>query len=93
MLYIFHNTLNQPANTVTRVTEWHVGEPQPGEVDTTSIESLQADGDELNHIKVRFTMGIPSKAGGVRTITIPMTNKKTMLWYGDTAKTIFVNLF
>ena len=59
---------------------WHVGESHPFIVDgsTTCVE-LQADGDELDLIRSKFS-GIPMYAG------------KVVVWKGETARFIIDNL-
>jgi hypothetical protein len=63
-----------------RVLQWHTGENFAG-IRTLSneISNVQADGDELEHIKRNFS-------------NIPMTNKPVIKWFGDDAKFIVANL-
>lgn len=72
----------------TPVILWHVGTPFPSDIakfamQKTTLE-LQADGDELEHIKRVFSLG--------GTYTIPMPQKRVVRWYGDIARTIIGNL-
>lgn len=66
-------------------TKWYIGEKAPE--DPRFYESnflrIQADGDELDHIKYIFP-----------NLTIFSTSKqqKVVIWYGDIAKTILANL-
>jgi len=72
--------------------EWHVGEPAPemwgasGKLDSAlqRISYVQADGHELSHILSRFTCG--------GRPTIPMPDCRVCRWYGDLARTIYLNL-
>lgn len=49
----------------------------------TEISLIEADGDELQHILSRFTIA--------NQFTIPVPNKRICRWYGDIAKTIWIN--
>lgn len=49
--------------------------------DGEGVEVVQADGDELDYIKEKFS-----------NIPFP-THKKAVAWYGDMAKFIVCNLF
>lgn len=79
--------------------EWHVGEPVPKmwglvpygtDRDLQRISYIQADGDELAHIREMFTSGFGSD--GCPRYNIPMPAKQMCHWYGDLAKTIYLNL-
>jgi hypothetical protein len=64
-----------------RSVEWHVGESNPIEWDkTVFVETVQADGHELEHIKALFGPTLPTAKGRV------------VRWFGDDAKTIVGNL-
>ena len=67
--------------------EWHVGETVP-EIAVASIAELQADLHELEHIQKLFDI---EEAKGTH-FTIPMPNKRVCRWYGDLARTIYLNL-
>ena len=72
-----------------RERQWHVGSPSPinGEPEVDAIKYIQADGHELDHIKLHFADGDANPA-------IPMVRGQRVLrWYGDIAKTIITNLF
>jgi len=58
-----------------QVTHHHVGEKIMLSGDVTEV---QADSDELEHIKHFFT-------------NIPMSSKNVVVWYGDMAKFIVEN--
>ena len=72
----------------TPVIIWHVGTPFQNELakftSAKSVLELQADGDELEHIKRLFSLG--------GTYSIPMPQKRVVRWYGDIARTIIGNL-
>ena len=88
--------------------QWHVGSPVPkmwgkGGSEYQAMERiymLQADGDELAHIQRVFTNKVtifapPGEEPASITFdipTLPMSNKPVVRWYGDLAKTIFLNL-
>jgi len=73
--------------------EWHIGEKVPDmwgfagrEHDALQrISSITADGDELGHIREIF------HSRGTH-FTVPMPNKPVSRWYGDIARTIYLNL-
>lgn len=70
--------------------EWHIGERlelSPEYINT--IQYIQADGDELEHIVIEFTL-ISNTYANI-TIPLPKT-KRVVKWYGDIAKTIIANL-
>lgn len=59
--------------------EWHVGEGRPG-VNMEQVEEIQADGDELEHIKSNFT-------------NLPMANHVHVVrWSGEFARFILNHL-
>ncbi len=57
---------------------WHVGK-QNLPVAMSEIIAIQADGDELEHIKNKMS-------------NIPMTDSRCVRWYGDMAKFIVSNV-
>ena len=59
--------------------EWHVGGGRPG-VNLEQVEEIQADGDELEHIKQNFT-------------NFPMANHvRVVRWRGEHARFILSHL-
>lgn len=58
---------------------WYVGQNLAGYTSPHRVTELQADGNELEHIRNMFPHLTPV---GVRVAQ----------WYGDIAKTIFINL-
>lgn len=58
-----------------REAVWHIGESLPY-IETQCIQFIQADGDELDHIKNQFGD------------TIPFSKRPVQSWYGDFAKSI-----
>jgi len=86
--------------------QWHVGTPVPkmwgkGGSEYQAMERiymLQADGDELAHVQKTFTSRvIMHSPDGTEQINVdvpslPIANKPVVRWYGDLAKTIFLNL-
>ena len=97
--------------------EWHIGEKMPvpcdilgfvqgavgmlDEVNVRHITQLQADGDELEHIKKLFTnelhAGTPPYSKetftGPSYFSIPMPNARVCRWADSIARTIYVNLY
>jgi len=69
---------------------WHVGEENPVTfIETNAVQEIQADGDELDHIKNMF--GQPDDAYGKPTYpNIP--NNRVVRLFGDFARTIIGNL-
>lgn len=65
--------------------DWHIGELLPLWLHRDSIDHIVADGDELDHIVDLFTVGQSQ-------VTIPLANKRVVIWTGEFAKMIFVNL-
>jgi hypothetical protein len=63
--------------TTTEI-EWHIGEPVQ-DINTSLIREVSADMDELNEIRDHMS-------------NIPMSNKRTITWFGDMAKFIAVNI-
>lgn len=59
--------------------EWNVGRPVPS-VRVGEVVEIQADGDELSHIDSTFSG------------TLPVPKKSVAHWYGDLARTIYLNL-
>jgi len=57
---------------------WHVGEKVP-KIAPQSVTGIQADGDELGLIRRMFE-------------NIPFYRGPVALWYGDLARTIYLNL-
>jgi hypothetical protein len=87
MLYIIEEVLGEEVKTT-----WKVGEDRPN-IKPSSVTMISADGKELNHIISLFTVKglIHPKTSDV--VTIPVTQDRfRMSWYGDLARTIFVNL-
>jgi hypothetical protein len=88
--------------------QWHVGTPVPkmwgkGGSEYQAMERiymLQADGDELAHVRKAFmskvTIFAPAGEEPASVTfdvpTIPLTSGPVVRWYGDLAKTIFLNL-
>lgn len=64
----------------------HVGSPLP-EYEPHMVETLQADGHELEKIVELFTTPFKS-ASTPEVCTIPLPNRRVVCWYGDMAKTI-----
>ena len=61
---------------------WHVGESNPVKFeDVDQIKSVQADGDELEHVKGMFWKS-----------SFPIPNNRVCRWFGDHAKLIAGNL-
>ena len=58
---------------------WHVGEPMPSP-DVDQVVEIQADGHEKKVIREMFGE------------SIPMTTESVVNWYGDIARTIYLNL-
>jgi len=70
------------------VTTWHVPGPSPIPQDQINdIEWLQADGDEYEDIRHKFSYGVAPFIS-----TIPLARGNIARWYGDIAKTILFNL-
>jgi hypothetical protein len=65
-------------------TKWWTGQKIP-DILPARIEYLQADGDELSYIVNLFT----DQYGYV---TIPHQYGRVVIWYGDMARTIYLNL-
>lgn len=62
--------------------EWHISEPVPEGVhkNLNHLEYISVDGDELDHIKTKFT-------------NLPMANhKRVVSWRGELARFIVENL-
>ena len=58
---------------------WYVGDGRPG-VNLEQVEEIQADGDELDHIKTNFT-------------NLPMANhRRVVRWSGEFARFILSHL-
>lgn len=57
-------------------SEYHIGKKVIG---LDEIKMLQADGDELDHIRKTF-------------VNIPMTNSRVVRWFGETATFIAANI-
>lgn len=73
-------TINYKHGDITLTKEWHVGEPMPIPMrGIHTITDIHADGDELYHIRVKFT-------------NLLLAEVRVMSWYGDIAKTIVANL-
>lgn len=72
---------------------WYVNDKgiNPNRQTLEDIIYIQADGHELEHIKIIFTV-TSNMYGFNRLLTIPFTDNVIMTWYGDLAKTILVNL-
>lgn len=64
--------------------EWKVGQNFPWVIER--IREIQADGDELEHIRDLFLNR------GQYTIPMPFRTMKSVRWWGDIAKTIVANL-
>jgi len=60
-----------------KTTAHHIGEPIVF-FDGDDVTEVQADGDELEHIRHKFT-------------NIPMSTRNLVVWYGDMAKFIVEN--
>ncbi len=58
---------------------WHVGRPLPKITDVSTLTEIQADGNELRHIKENFD-------------NLIMPSSEVCVWYGDLARTIYLNL-
>lgn len=58
---------------------WHVGSPIPN-VPVEKVTEVQADGDELEYLRSLFGT------------SIAMPNTGVANWYGDWARTIYLNL-
>ena len=66
------------------------------------ISFLQADGHELEHIRKLYTNKLtvfapPGESDGPQSVdfdcpTLPIPTKKVCRWYGDLARTIYLNL-
>lgn len=63
----------------TNELEWHLGDKKVHDIKVSLIREVQADGDELNEIRDHMS-------------NIPMSNKRTITWFGDMAKFIAVNI-
>jgi len=62
---------------------WHVGEKNPVAYnEVQDVEEVQADGDELEHIKDMFLNQMP----------LPTPRNRVVRWFGDHAKLIVGNL-
>jgi len=78
-LFITAHDIGVPSIERRVEIEWHTGESFPI-ANVESIDSIQADGDELDLIIRSFT---------TTHFTIPVsTNSRVQSWYGDIAKTI-----
>lgn len=62
-----------------RTGTWHVGESLPSPLFAATCTEIQADEDELNFIRGRFS-------------NIPTSNAGVVSWYGEIANFIFHNL-
>ena len=56
-----------------------------------SVSHIQADGDELEHIKYVFTMKDKNQFKSGYSVPMPR-EERVVRWYGDIAKTILANL-
>lgn len=77
-------------------TSWHINNAKkPYEDDHLRISEevayIQADGDELDHIKYIFC-STPEFRNATSQYTIPMVSKRVVRWYGSIAHTILGNL-
>lgn len=73
--------------------DWNIGDNTDYlMIRLSSLNLIEANGDELEHIKSRFTyyVGIPPYT--TKVVSIPMGVKESMSWYGDIARTIIANL-
>jgi hypothetical protein len=79
---------------------WHIGNKVPG-ISPDLVVEIQADGHELEHIQKLFTNKLtihaPPGEEGPQSIdfdypSLPMPNKRVCRWWGDFARTIFINL-
>ena len=74
------------------ICTWHIGQTLPP-IKIDSVVSLQADGDELEHIVDQYQCGGQRANTATYCYSIPMPmDKPVVTWYGDIAKTIIVNL-
>ena len=62
---------------------WHVGQKMPT-VNVEEVTEIQADGSELAFIIDRFSHR--------QQVTIPVAKTSMVSWYGDIARTIYLNL-
>lgn len=88
-LYIILN----PTGDTKLEKQWYIGGVKPlNDFEITTISYIQADGDELEHIRVLFTHRFTADITHTHcTIPLPI-NKRIVKWYGDIAKTIIANL-
>ncbi len=67
--------------------DWWVGNPAPVSFhDINNIQSIQMDGDELEHVKIQYKL-----ISGGYTLPIPYGVRVVRL-FGDDAKTVVANL-
>lgn len=60
--------------------EWHIGEPRPSGLNLLQVQEIQADGDELDHIKRNFD-------------NLPIANHvRVVRWYSEHARFILSHL-
>ena len=72
--------------------EWHTGKKVP-KIDPQDVVEIQADCDELEHVKWLFTNRIANPyASTVEIYTIPLPKGRVARWFGDFARTIYCNL-
>lgn len=74
--------------------EFHVPFPRNVSKDIHSVAFIQADGDELDAIRVAFMnkrLTLEPNAFQFFGYSIPMTNGNMAFWYGDIARTILLN--
>lgn len=70
---------------------WYVNGPTVPDELIPKIEYLQADGDELEHIKNQYKSAGSMQFEYIYSIPMPM-NRIVVRWYGCTAQTIVANL-
>jgi len=72
--------------------QWHINQKKKWQYkDVADITEIQADGDELEHIKSIFCLKYDGAQVDQRP-TIPLPKVRVVRWFGDIAKTIIGNI-
>ena len=81
--------------------EWHIGEAVPEIWGANKNRDKGLHGHELEHIQKLFTSKLtvfaPPGEEGPQSVdfnfpSLPMPNKQVCRWYGDLARTVYLNL-